>query len=249
MKKATSGTVLYLYGISRPSSVKFGKLAGVDGVAPLENIPCGKLSCWISRVAEKNFASELSRHIENLNWLAEKTTRHQEVVAALAARLDLLPARFATVFWNEESLCEDVESRKTILASDLDRISGNEEWGVKVFVTPAKVALPSVVKNGKDYLKAKSSLMQQRKTKRPDEEIVKFGHDLERIATAIAEAGQIGGGRRDLQFQISLLLKRSQREKLTSLLRKYSRQWGDTRKIEATGPWPPYSFVSRGASL
>jgi hypothetical protein len=242
-------TVLYLYGITGPARSKSYRVTGVDGQAPVEEVSCGKLSCWVSRVPATEFADNLAKNIENLDWLADKSTRHQEVMSALASERDILPARFGTVFLSEKSLCEDVESRKATLRSDLDRISGSEEWGVKVFVTPAKITLPQSVKSGRDYLKAKSSLMQQRKARGPDEEIVKFGQDLERLALATAEAGQISGGRRDLQFQISLLVKRSQREKLDSLLRKYSRQWGESRKIEATGPWPPYSFVSRTASL
>jgi len=48
-----------------------------------------------------------------------------------------------------------------------------------------------------------------------------------------------------LQYQVSVLVKRTDRTKLQNLLRRFSRDWKDKRKIEITGPWPPYSFVSR----
>ena len=55
------------------------------------------------------------------------------------------------------------------------------------------------------------------------------------FAALLAEAGA----------QVSVLVKRTDRTKLQNLLRRFSRDWKDKRKIEITGPWPPYSFVSR----
>ena len=43
-----------------------------------------------------------------------------------------------------------------------------------------------------------------------------------------------------------LLLRRPDRKKFEAILRRFSRQWAGAKQIECTGPWPPYSFVSRG---
>ena len=40
-----------------------------------------------------------------------------------------------------------------------------------------------------------------------------------------------------------LSMARADGAKLESVLEKYARQWRDTRRIDCSGPWPPYSFV------
>src|SRR5436305_5173055 len=115
--------VLYLYGISE-GQVPPPSLAGVDGAATIEAVPCAGLVCWISRVAASDFADNLARNMENLDWLAEVGVRHQRAVAAVAELCDVLPARFGTVFLSESTLAADVRSRKPTLLADLQRIRG-----------------------------------------------------------------------------------------------------------------------------
>lgn len=246
---STSGNdkVLYMYGITQ-SLARPDKIRSVDGKASVETIQCGTLICWVSPVPKSEFADELSRNMENLDWLAAMSTRHQESVSAIARAADVLPARFGTVFLNESSLRADIQKRQAELLADFERIRDCEEWGVKVFAgRPAKVDLPKTLKTGKDYLKAKSAILESRARKAPDEEIRSFAHALEEVSETAAEGGRISAGRRDLLFQVSLLLKRANRQKFAAILKQFSKQWKKRRKIECTGPWPPYSFVSRGS--
>ena len=180
----------------------------------------------------------------SIGWTA--SVHHQRVVSAIAHLGDILPARFGTVFLNEQSLADDIASRKRILKADLRRIKDSDEWGVKIFHRQQKVELPvSGVRSGKDYLKAKASLRQRPPEKTSDADIERFADALKRIAVGTAEIGKVSGGQRGLQWQTSLLLKRDDRKKFEALLKKFSEEWADRRQIEATGPWPPYSFVSR----
>jgi hypothetical protein len=77
------------------------------------------------------------------------------------------------------------------------------------------------------------------------EDIIKFEQALANVATETAPAGNVSRGQRGLSFQTSLLVKRTQRKKLESVLEKFASEWRRERRIECTGPWPPYSFVSR----
>lgn len=237
--------VIYLYGLSRTSHAPRQQLVGVDGQTSTEQVACSGLVCWISRVSMADFADNLAKNIENLDWLTEMTPRHQTVLAAIAEVNDVLPARFGTVFLNEDSLGADIESRKAVLLADLDRIQGNEEWGVKVFAVRPEVAEIPEVRSGKGYLQAKSALLQTRAPVKDGGEIARFARELEKFAVATAEGGKISGGRRDLRYQTSLLLKRGDRKKLEALLKRFETEWKNSRHIECTGPWPPYSFVTR----
>lgn len=242
--KAGDDRVLYLYGITRTSH-KIPAVVGVDDSSPIETVTCAGLTCWVSRVSRDEFADNLPKNVENLDWLAAMSVRHQRAVSAIAELADILPARFGTVFLSDASLCDDVKRRKAELTADFKRIAGSEEWGVKVFALAQPAQLPAAVRTGKDYLQAKSSLLRKRAHKEPDEEIAGLAEELKAIAVALGEGGSISGGRRDLQYQTSLLIKKSDRKKLQTLLERFSKKWKQTRSIECSGPWPPYSFVSR----
>jgi Gas vesicle synthesis protein GvpL/GvpF len=218
----------------------------VDRFATVESIDCDGVFCWISRVLATDFERNLAHNIENLDWLAETSVAHQRVIAAIGRETEILPVRLGTIFRTEASLCKHVGKRAQALKDDFARIKGADEWGVKVFeIKPVASALPRV-RSGKDYLKAKAALLPNRRPKSAGRaQLVKFERALEGIAAETAPAGNVSRAQRGLEFQMSLLVKRSKRKKLESLLEKFAREWVEERRIECTGPWPPYSFVSR----
>ena len=202
-------TVVYLYGVTRAPANNLPQVPGIDGESKIEALDCAGLICWISRVPAEDFGENLSRKLEDLDWLAAISVRHQRAVASIAEKQDMLPARLGTVFLSDSSLRDDISNRKSALETDFSRIQGSEEWGVKVFVLPARVNLPPKVRTGKEYLQAKSSLLQTRTLPKPDEDVKRFAYELDRLGVATAEGGKISGGRRDLQYQVSVLVKRA----------------------------------------
>ena len=241
------GAAIYLYGVTQKEA-SAGRLLGVDGVNAVETLPCAGLFCWLSKVSRKEFADNLSANMENLDWLAEASVQHQRVVSAIARVTDILPARFGTVFLSEASLQADVRGKKRVLQKDFSKIHDSDEFGVKIFGVLPNVELPKVTgRTGRDYLKAKAALLQRRPPKQQytNSDFLEFENDLAKLAVETAQAGRISGGQRGLQWQISLLLRRADRRKFDAILRKYSKQWAGAKQIECTGPWPPYSFVSR----
>lgn len=242
--------VIHLYGVTQapgPSAELFRDLKGVDGAAAVEPLACAGLICWISRVPEADFARDLAKNMQDLDWLAAASVQHQEVVSAIARAADVLPARFGIEFLNDKSLREHVQSNQSVLKADFSRIRGTEEWGVKVFALESVPKLKKNVRTGKEYLQAKSALV-RRPVNRSSPELVEFGKALEAVANDVAEGGKFAATRRDMEFHKTILLKRVDRKKLESLVGKYSKKWKDKRTIECTGPWPPFSFVSRTES-
>ncbi len=240
--------VLYLYGITEEELSPPPKLLGVDGRSRVSALPCAGLVCWVSRVPKKEFADDLAGNMENLDWLAGASVHHQRVVSALAEGIEILPARFGTVFLTDTSLEKHIAGNKDILRRDFSKIRGSDEWGVKVFGVPAKVELPPAQsRTGKDYLKAKATMLRTRPGRNnvSAADFDEFSEQLRKIAVETAQVGKVSGGQRGLQWQTSLLLKRDNRKKFEALLRKFSKDWAGTRQIECTGPWPPYSFISR----
>jgi hypothetical protein len=248
LKSSGSPTVVYLYGVTAKPAA-FSNLVGVDGKAKVEPMECAGLVCWISLVSRTEFADNLEKNMENLDWLSEAGVRHQRVVSAIAELTDILPARFGTVFMDDSSLKTDVGGKKKILVNDLRRIHGCDEWGIKVFSVQPKVQMAAGKPgSGRDYLKTRAALLRRPSAGVPVEGLEAFSAALRRIAMEMSDGGRISAGQRGLQMQSSLLLKRANRKKLEATLKKYSDRWADSGRIECTGPWPPYSFVSRTTS-
>jgi hypothetical protein len=234
--------VIYLYGISSPGRAGL-KLPGIDGVAPVEASRIGGFTAWISRVDAKEFGAELAQRMENLDWLANASVRHQRVVGALAAKITVLPARFGTVFVSEDSLQSHITELKPTLAKRLKHLDGADEWGVKLF-RRAQAAATVDASSGADYLRQKAALLKKDGPRELDADVVAFAKALQSVARDSRPAGKASSGQSDLEWQASFLVPRSRRKQWDAVLKEYASRWGAQREIECTGPWPPYSFVS-----
>ena len=243
--ESISDRVLYFYGITESSPENSLQQPGVDFESKIEAIKCRGLTCWVSLVSAVAFERDLARNMENLDWLATSSVAHQRAISAIAREAEILPARFGTVFRSEDSLRKHIRAQARDIARDFKRIQGADEWGVKVFSRKATAPAMPQVRSGKDYLKAKAALLPG-KSSRSEEggEFAEFERALRQVALECAAAGKVSAGQRGLRFQTSLLVKRKDRKKLQSVLKKFSRRWAAARQIECSGPWPPYSFVS-----
>lgn len=240
--------VLYFYGVTKSRPTTAIQLpVGVDFDGKIESVECEGIVCWISRVSAMDFETNLASNMENLDWLANASVAHQRTISAIARETEILPARFGTVFRSEESLRKHIRKWLPEIKADFRRIKDTDEWGVKVFATQAQVD-PALrkVRSGRDYLKAKAALLpRKRADSAVHSDFAEFENALRRVALESAAAGNVSAGQRGLRFQTSLLVKRKDRKRFESVLKKFSQRWAESRQIECTGPWPPYSFVSR----
>jgi len=245
-RRVAAAPALYLYGISRPAGSRAAKVVnvGIDGVHPVQPLPCGDFICWVSAVDGAGFSEEINRNKENLEWLALHSVRHQQVVAEIAARDTLVPARFGTVFSGESALLKNVEGRKSALNKVFQRIAGADEWGVKIFAEQAAPAeAPPEVRSGKEYLQHKAARM-TRRPEHDDSGVREFAAELEKIALDSAPSGKISGVQPNLLWQATFLVPRARRKQWDAALKGFVKKWSSSRRIEINGPWPPYSFVS-----
>jgi len=245
-RTAAPGDVLYLYAISLlPKNVAPDIAAeAIDGAAPVEAIPYADCLCWVSRVSKSDFADQLNDHMQDLEWLATAGLRHQRVVAELASHLTVLPARFGTVFLTEDSLAQHVKERKRALRTAFQRVANADEWGIKVFAVAKPKQIPAAKdSSGADYLKRKAQLLKPRGDKRLDAEVERLVAALTKLAMAASPGGKASAGQPGLAWHGSFLIRRKDRKTLDSVLSKYAARWKDVRRIDCSGPWPPYSFV------
>lgn len=240
-KRAKSQELVYLYGLSGKAPKQ--KTAGlIGGVSPVDSVSESGIVGWFSRVSVDEFGEGLAARMEDLEWLAGASVRHQRVVAQIAEGVTLIPARFGTVFINEESLRKHLREGAAEFKKTLARLEGTEEWGVKVF-SRAQPAPAVQAASGGDYLRAKAKLMKPARMKELDTEVKEFARALQAVAAESAPAGKVSSGQAGLEWQAAFLLRKRDRPAWDNVLRKYAARWGERREIQCTGPWPPYSFV------
>jgi hypothetical protein len=239
---------LYVYGVTEIPSKPFAVSSeAVDGIGVVEPIAEGSYLCWASRVSRLEYAIELQKNMENLEWLAACSIRHQKVLSEIGEVTQVLPARFGTVFLSPESLASDFKQKLPKFTSVFKRISSADEWGVKIFGAEQRRATAAVnATSGVDYLRQKSAALQGANASRRDEEAVKFGEELAKISEATVAGGKASSGQPGLLWSGSFLVKRSQKKRFDQVLQRFAEKWADSRRIDVSGPWPPYSFVSEG---
>jgi Gas vesicle synthesis protein GvpL/GvpF len=240
-------SLLYFYGITQAAAALPPVLRGVDGISPVEPLACAGFTCWTSRVDALEFGQKLSHNMENLEWLADVSVRHQRVVGAIHQRQPMLPARFGAVFLSPESLRRDVTARRAALEAGFRRISGADEWGIRVFALPRSSPAGTAARSGREYLRRKSALLQSKPSRTLEPEIKEFAAALARLAAASAEGGKVSSGQPGLRWHTSVLVPRARRARLEALVMRFARRFKDRFRVECTGPWPPYSFAGQTA--
>src|SRR5262249_32810219 len=152
---------------------------------------------------------DMERNMENLEWLALHSVRHQQVVGEVAAQMPIVPARFGTVFSGEPALLANVAGRSKALAKVFDRVADADEWGVKVFAEKAVApAGKTSARSGKEYLQQKAAQIKQR-PERTDPELQKLAAALEKVASDSAPSGKVSGAQPSLLWQATFLVPRS----------------------------------------
>ncbi len=242
----SSGAALYLYGISMPSRAKVNiRSESVDGESGIAALPLENFECWISRVDRREYAKRLAENMEDLEWLATVGVRHQRAVAELASKVEILPARFGTVFLSEPSLREHVKSGKKGFQAVFKKIAGSDEWGVKVFRALQAAPVEAVVAaSGTDYLKKKAQSVMPR-DKKEDPVLAEFGYALGAASLDTAPGGRASSGQPNLAWHGSFLVKRNQQKKFQAVLQEFTARMSERYRVECSGPWPPYSFVGQ----
>ncbi|ABF41410.1 Gas vesicle synthesis GvpLGvpF [Candidatus Koribacter versatilis Ellin345] len=237
---------LYLYGISLPAKKSVDiRAEAVDGNAAVESIRLGGFDAWISRVDRSEYADRLAENMENLEWLATIGVRHQRAVGDLASKVEILPARFGTVFLSEASLQEHIAGQKKSIQSVFKKIAGAEEWGIKIFRTATPKA-PAMIEasSGTDYLKRKAQTVMPRK-KEEDPSLAEFVEALSKASADTAAGGKASAGQPSLVWHGSFLVKRTAQKKFAAALKKSTAKLANNYRVECSGPWPPYSFVGQ----
>jgi hypothetical protein len=267
--------LIYLYAVVPEQGAYqaiLDRLKGVDDTS-LEAIAEDRLVALVSVVDAATWNAEaLDQHVRDLDWLAPRATRHQEVLAVLHAMGNsMLPLPFATLYQHPDHVHALLRIRQDDFVQALGQLKDAEEWTLKVAQDPATfeqhVARFSpafaaaaeqsrVAPPGKAYL-----LRKQLETLRRSEAsraMARQGDEIEQRVRSLAEdvirepitrqARNAPSATNEtavkVVLKLALLLRTPQRDDIQQRLAELAEEYGTYGYVfELTGPWPPYSFA------
>ncbi|MFE2487584.1 GvpL/GvpF family gas vesicle protein [Streptomyces mirabilis] len=257
-----SDLLTYAYAVVRNAEGLRETTAPLRGVADspvslVTDTGDDQLGLVVSHVPGQDFQEDaLKQHLEDLEWLEVVARAHHGVIEALAERTTVLPLRLATVYLDDNRAREVLEAGRTMFAERLARLSEHVEWGVKIYVEPsAALAAPAVpaadLPPGRAYLRNRRQQQSVRDTvyqaaQKAAERVEAAGrkHASDRVRHRVQQglladaAGAVGENVVNDAYLVPL--KRCD-DFLADVTHAADGLAGV--RVEATGPWAPYSFA------
>jgi Gas vesicle synthesis protein GvpL/GvpF len=244
-------TGVWLYAICRDGTATQAP-AGVDA-DPVRAVRHAGLAAVVSDVPLAEYGPEpLRRHLEDLRWLERTSRAHHGVVATLfRASTPVIPAPLATIYLGDDGVVALLDERAAEFAEVLDRVGGHVEWGVKGFAAPpaAPPAEAATGRTGTAYLLRRRAQLNADADRRQAAQ-----RDAAEVHAALsghsaaarrhrAQHRALSGADTTMVLNAAYLVDRAAQDAFRDLVERLADRHPGIR-LELTGPWPPYSFVS-----
>jgi hypothetical protein len=258
----------YVYAILGTQAEPGGlpALEGIEPTFPVYLLPYQEVCAAVSLVPLSEFGeAPLKERLEDLAWVEARVRRHQATLEALMAWRTLVPLRFCTIYTSEDRVRETLAQEHASLAATLSRLTGKQEWGVKLFLTKRTLeqkvseVSPAVQQLTADLAKRPSGAAYFAKKKleevvaseveRLGDEYAQRSHDsLAQLAVAARinplQRQEVTGRDEAMLLNAAYLVAEERWETFRSQLAALSEE---NRALgfsyDLTGPWPPYNFV------
>lgn len=261
----------YLYAVrSKNHKAAFPEIKGIDKRGRVSAIRVGdRIEAIVSPVALKDFSiKEVRERAQNdLKWIKEKSLLHNRVIMSGMEGSEgaIVPMKFGSIFKTKQSLSKAIKRDSEKFLELFQKLKGKEEWSLKVFagadalkdeIIQSDRALSSKKKEiaslpaGLAYFKEKE--LEDTVEKRKEGEFQKWTQEIVKILPRFADEAKLGKilgkeltGKREPMILNAIFLIHT--KKLNKFLKEVEK-WSGMLKgkglfMEASGPWPPYSFT------
>jgi hypothetical protein len=255
-----SDELLWAYGVVAADSVSPAHLLGVAGGA-VSPVAAGDLAALTSPVPRADFDAEpLRKHLNELPWLERVAREHEAVLEQALAGTTVVPLRLCTIFEDAAGVERMLEREQPALIDALGRLEGRQEWGMKLLLDrdrrePAteEAQGEGAAPPGLAYLARRRSQLAAREEARGlaaeladevDGALRAVAVDAVRLPAQNRELSRHEG---DMVLNAAYLVGDPARLRacVDVLQERYAAQGA---RIDLTGPWPPYNFVTSAAA-
>ena len=261
--------LVYIYAVV-PGDADFGGApAGVDET-PVLLVREGELAAVVSRVSP-SYGEGLDDRLADVAWLGPRAAAHDRVLTWASDTGPLVPLPLLSLFRSEDAVRGMLRARASELRGLLAHVGRGREYGVRMFRVDGELRSvlaeysPTIAELARQVTEASAPgqgyLLGRKLEAMTKEELATVSRDVgtrafERLAACALESvedplpaptgAQTGIAVLDASFLVAHDRIENFRAAVTDLVRDY-----DARgfRIEFTGPWPPYHFARRGATI
>jgi hypothetical protein len=199
----------------------------------------------VRELEHEGLTAVYSRHRQlRVRPSADLVLAHERVVESAMSRGTVLPLRFGTQFDRESDLLTALAERRAELVQSLDRVRGRVEIGLRVLPAapptggPASVSVaPGGAPTGREYLLGRLG------ERRAGQHATR---DLHRPLASLAQASVVRRPRSPVLLVASYLVAVDDAPEFRRRAEELAGALAGVR-VHVTGPWPPYSFVTKAA--
>jgi Gas vesicle synthesis protein GvpL/GvpF len=258
-----SGEARWVYAVARQDATPpGGALTGV-GDAPVRPVVEGGLAAIVSPVPLPEFGEEmLTESLNDLGWLEGVARAHPRVIDEAFERGPVVPLRLCTIYETDDGVRELLREDGRRFGELLEALDGREEWSVKLFVDPdrleAEAAGPSDDDPAEASLGAGGAYLAKRKADRTARqaadrlagEIADEVHARLQDWASDATVGrpqnpELSGHSGQMLLNGAYLVESERSERFAQLVDELQERYsGLGARLEISGPWPPYNFIS-----
>jgi hypothetical protein len=199
-------------------------------------------------------AARLPPSLEDRDWLAAKARAHNAVVSAIGRAV--VPVRMATIYRDDWRVCQLLLKEQQDIEIALRRVSGRQELGVKAYIDPKSLATEGdlIDTQPAESLSRAARLLRRRRQLAARQQGYRLAEaEADRVHAVLMRCAVDGkrppmSGQRASESDPWTMLDGTylvEGDGVGLFMETVSALEQSTARIrlDATGPWPPYSFA------
>jgi hypothetical protein len=249
-ERSQNATYVYCLLTAAKAPSLRGVPASVPGAGPPRLLPID-VGVWavVADAPLERFAGEaLQQEMQDIEGISRHAFAHAAVIEFFFRRFSVIPLKLFTLFSTDEKVQAHVRSRLPMLKRLFASLRGLEEWAVRIFAGEVEAEAARALDSGRDYLQLKKRIHEHNAappkttTRTIDRALVTMG----RLAAKTRKESFQAARGRPYVAGASYLVKANRRGAWkTQAARIAAALEAKGHRLEMSGPWPPYHFVSK----
>jgi len=232
----------------------------------LKTLVIGNFHVVVKYVSSGEFSEEnFKKNLSDIEWLENNARDHVHVINLLMGQNTVIPFKFGTIFYAEESLKKFITDYSDSLFENFHHIEGKEEWSVKIYcdrkllieqIDELSEEAAALEKQIMASSPGKAFLLKRKKSELIENEVDRicknYGQDYFNEFKKLSVSTNLNNllpkeftGREDsMILNAAFLVGKTKVNDFRNTVNTLQKKDGNSGfYIETTGPWPPFSFI------